>query len=447
MVKHFTPSDLAAFVFKELKRAKIREEKPAEAILNELFNTLYYTSLQTEEGQFIRVTVTLLDHKTIDLSEEGMERFDNWKFFPFEPAIEFSIKNLVKLSKAADPWSSSLSVYYDEHNKLFIYGMVDQTVHYQSFLNYEREEKPLYPGIIQTMINGIGILNVMLDYHPLATLNQHSLVKLYPNVFEYGPVSTFIQQKAEYSNAFLEKKFEHRLNANETEIFNDIIFEYVIQSISRILLKIKNYDHGGAILITEDFETDLSTKYRLTYDRIESAIMNILTSVTHSDLLAEEIKALNRQKGLMPVILHEECEDNELDIEDSYNELIGAIRFVSSLSCVDGLVLMSPHLEVKGFGTVITEKEQPPQVWVNRSSKPTQASIKIDPSHFGTRHQSMFAYCYKHADSLGFVVSQDGEIRAIKCVDGKVMMWENIKVYQFLRSNKMPRLTSRKFSR
>ncbi len=63
----------------------------------------------------------------------------------------------------------------------------------------------------------------------------------------------------------------------------------------------------------------------------------------------------------------------------------------------------------------------------------------MDPKHFGTRHQSMFAYCLQNPESIGFVVSQDGEIRAIKNIDGKVIIWENIQVYQFIRSNKLPR--------
>lgn len=442
MAKYFTPNDLATFVYNELQSSKIKEEKPTEAILKELFNTLYYTSLQTEEGQFLKVTVTLFDHKTIEDAEQV--QYDQSRFFPFEPKIKFTIKNLVKLSKAADPWSSSLSVYYDQNNELFIYGMIDQTVHYQSYLNYEEDDKPPYPGIIQTMINGIGILNVMLDYHPVATLNQNSLVKLYPNVFEYGPISDFIRKNAAYSKTFIEKKVGHEINNNDAEIYNEIIFEYVIQSISRILLKIKNYNHGGAVLITNNFVADVTSKYQLQYDRIKSAILHILATVTDDDLLEDEIASYTKKKQDLPAILHEEFIENELRIKDSYHELIGAVHFVSSLSCVDGLVLMSPHLEVKGFGAVINEKELPPFVGVNKSSKPSVNRIKIDPKHFGTRHQSMFAYCYKHPDSLGFVVSQDGEIRAIKNVGGEVMMWENIKVYQFERSSKMPKLVPRK---
>lgn len=442
MAKHFTPNDLAAFVCAELQRSKIKEEKPTEAILKELFNTLYYTSLQTEEGQFVKVTVTLLDPESIHSAEQL--RYDQWNFFPFETKLEFNIKNLVKLSKAADPWSSSLSVYYSEDNKLFIYGMIDQTFHYQSYLNYEKDEKPMYPGIIQTMINGIGILNVMVDYHPIATLNQDSLVKLYPNVFEYGPVSEFIRKEASYSKELIEKKVGHLLNTDDAAVYNEIIFEYMIQAISRILLKIKTYDHGGAILITKNTADDLIAKYQLKYNRIELAILHIMNSITDNDLLLDEIKSYKRKRVDIPAVLHDEYNHNQLDIEDSYNELIGAVRFVSALSCVDGLVVMSPHLNVCNFGTVISEKTLPSCVYLNRSSKISVNKIEIDPKHFGTRHQSMFAYCHKYPESLGFVVSQDGEIRAIKNVGGQVMMWENIKVYQFERSNKMPKLPPRR---
>lgn len=442
MVKYFTPADLATFVYTELQRSKITESKPTEQILKELFNTLYYTSLQTEESEHIKVTVTLFDHQNFERKE--LLSNDAPCFFAFETKIPLTVKNLVKLSKAADPWSASLSVYYDAHGELFIYGMIDQTVHYQSYLNYEEDDKPPYPGIIQTMINGIGILNVMLDYHPIATLNQNFLVKLYPNVFEYGPVSDFIRKNAAYSQSFIERKVRQEVTDQDAEIYNEIVFEYVIQSISRILLKIKSYNHGGAVLITRDFQADLTTKYLLQYDRIESAILHILSTVTDDNLLEDEINTLKRKKEDVPWVLHEEFIENELRIKDSYHELIGAVHFVSALSCVDGLVLMSPHLEVKGFGSVINEKELPEFVGVNKSPRVSANRLKIDPKHFGTRHQSMFAYCLKYPDSLGFVVSQDGEIRAIKNVDGEVMMWENIKVYQFERSNKMPKQAPRK---
>ncbi|SDP27592.1 hypothetical protein SAMN05428975_0958 [Mucilaginibacter sp. OK268] len=41
-----TPNDLALFVFHEIQRSNVLH-KPSETVFRELFNTLFYTSLQT----------------------------------------------------------------------------------------------------------------------------------------------------------------------------------------------------------------------------------------------------------------------------------------------------------------------------------------------------------------------------------------------------------------
>jgi len=437
MEKNSTPADLAKFVYDELQRSKIKDEKPTLEILTELLETLYFTSLQTEEGQFIKLIVTLLDHEKIRPEEED-DQFDEWKFYPFESEEMLSIKNLVKLSKAVDPWSSSLSIYYDDKEDLYIYGLIDQTIHYQSFLNYEREERPDHPGIIKVMITGIGILSVMLDYQPLATLNQNSLVKNYPNVFEFGPISEFLKANCLYSEKLMRTVIGYDIEKEEIKELNSVVYLNVIEAICRVLLRIKNYSHGGAILITKEFTEDVKVKYKLKYNRINRSIKHIVSSISDNETLIDHVGELKKKGKQMPIALHNDCDNSELYLDDSYNELIGAIRFVSSLSCVDGLVLLSPLLTVNGFGTVITEKGLPEFVYISKGSSPSRIT-KIKPEHYGTRHQSMFAYCNKHPDSIGFVVSQDGEIRAVKSVDGKLIMWENIKVYQFQKSSKLPR--------
>lgn len=56
-----TPNDLAKLVFKKLKGAKTNLDNPSSVVLNTLFETLFFTSIKTEEGQFIKVTITLID--------------------------------------------------------------------------------------------------------------------------------------------------------------------------------------------------------------------------------------------------------------------------------------------------------------------------------------------------------------------------------------------------
>lgn len=433
MIKNDTPDDLASFVSRILKDSKIIGGRPSESILKELFNTLYYASLETEEGQHITVTITLINPEAIS-DDTDFESIDNWKLYEFEEPIELTLKNLVKLSKAADPWSSSLAVYYDEENTLYIYGMIDQAIHYQRFLVYERGPRPAHPGIIQTMINGIGILNVMLEFQPIATLNKNTLVRQYRNVFKIGPVSEFLKECTKY-----DKKILIPMLGADAEGFNGLIFDYFTEAISRILLKIRNYHHGGAIVITKSRKTDLKIKYSLNYNRIQEAILHLVEAIHKSAQINFKVDGYRHKGKVMPITMLREYKSTEVDFQESYDELIGAIRFVSSLACVDGTIALSPHLNVIGFGSIITTKESVKEIYLSKTSIISPTATKMNASHFGTRHQSMFSYCKKHPDSLAFVISQDGEIRAIKNVDGKIYMWENIKVFNFRQNLKLNR--------
>ena len=40
----------------------------------------------------------------------------------------------------------------------------------------------------------------------------------------------------------------------------------------------------------------------------------------------------------------------------------------------------------------------------------------------------MMRYCFQHPGSVGFVISQDGEVRVITKVGERLVMWENIKL-------------------
>ena len=80
----------------------------------------------------------------------------------------------------------------------------------------------------------------------------------------------------------------------------------------------------------------------------------------------------------------------------------------------------------------------PKKIYVATTSTATAKSlIASDPVHYGTRHRSMIAYCWNHPTSLGLVVSQDGEIRAFARIEDKLIMWENIKMQQYLKSRKL----------
>jgi len=92
-----------------------------------------------------------------------------------------------------------------------------------------------------------------------------------------------------------------------------------------------------------------------------------------------------------------------LEVSISRNEIIianngitGCVRFISSLSYVDGLVILDKKLEVKGFGVEITSDIELDNVYIAGDSLATTELLKpFDAEDFGTRHRSMMRYCSK----------------------------------------------------
>jgi hypothetical protein len=428
-----TPGDLANLVFKKLNGAKTHIPTPNIEVLTALFETMFYSSLKTEESQFIKVTITYIDPENPDPSPPPRIVADRWSCVYFSEKIPFTVKNLVKLSKAADPWSSSLAVYCDNNNELSIWGMIDQAIHYQSFLNYESDSGPEKPGLFQSSITGIGNLVVMFDYELIANLKQNNLISNYIDVFKFGPISDILNQNTDPYKKRIEKFIKDKFPREEVDDWDSHVEHLYKESLSRILLRIQNYQHGGAILISKRIVSDIKIKYKFSYDRLFNAIINnsLFTISNYVKMQIIHNEYIEASQKNIPINLY---------LDESISEIKGAIRFISSLSCIDGLIVLTPVLKVRGFGAIIELKEIPDLVYTSNTSKINEEKLMpIESNHFGTRHRSMFSYCWNNTNTLGFVISQDGDIRAITRVNDKLIMWENIKVLKYLRSSKLVR--------
>ena len=439
-----TPRDLAELVQKKLTGAKIKTPCPDLEVLISLFNTLFYASMKTEESQFIKVTITFIDPNNPDPSPPSRIVADRWNHISFSDRIPFNVKNLVKISKASDPWSSSLAVYYDSENNLFIWGMIDQAIHSQSFLNFESDSGPETPGLFQTSITGIGNIIVMFDYEMIANLKQNILISNYIDVFKHGYISTILNT----NTATCKKKIT--FPDDDIIDWNGHVENIYKESLSRILLRIQNYHHGGAVLITKRIGNDLDIKHKINYNRLFTSIINdtkhSISYIRASNLIDE--KYLDKNRKTIPVDLYLDETVSDYDMEDTTSEIKGAIRFIASLSCIDGSIIMTPDLKVKGFGTVIKLNEIPTFIYCSNTSKVYENKlVQVETNHFGTRHRSMFSYCWNNPNSLGYVISQDGDIRAITRINEKLVMWENVKVLKYLRSQRLLRKTFKKLNK
>jgi len=429
------PKDLAEHVHKQLVSRK--KQPPSVKVLTELFETLYFASLKREETQPISCRVAFIDRELPDPHPPGRMTPDRWKFFPLADDLPLTVRNLVKLSTAVDPWGSTLAVDADSEGKLRIWGLIDQSVHYSTYVFKESSSGPEMPGIFQALIQGTGEIAVYSTYVLLGSLKQDSLVKRQQRVFQSGPVHSKLMQSIKIFQRRVRNKVGTTL-FDERGHWNDSLEGNWMSALCRILIGIHKYKHGGAVLLS-DSAAGLNPKYALRYDRLADAVFRssvlsikntYYSDLIHSDYLDEELDEI-------PTGLYLDEAVSGTELNDTNDELTGCVRFLASLSRVDGLIWLDFQLRLKAFGVEITVRDDPHKVVTAQDSHATKTR-KLRLNQYGTRHRSMLRYCAANPKSVGFVVSQDGDIRAITHVGNRVVLWDNVRVQSLHNARVLP---------
>lgn len=424
------PKDLASHVHSQLIARK--EHPPSAKVLTKLFDTLYFASLKREETQPISCRVAFIDRKQPDPDPPERITADRWRFFDLSHDLPLTVRNLVKLSTAVDPWGSTLAVDVDSKGELRIWGLIDQSVHYSAYVVKESSSGPGMPGMFQAVIQGTGEIGVYTTYVLLGSLKQDALVKRQQRVFQSGPVHSKLLQSIQKFQRRVRKKVGEAL-FDQRGHWNETLEENWISALCRILIGIHKYQHGGAVLISDN-SAGLNPKYSLAYDRLTDALLRAsvlsIEHTNHSDLIHSDY--LDEEAHEIPAGLYLQESVSGTELNDTRDELTGCVRFLASLSRVDGLIWLDFQLRLKAFGVEITVRDDPSSVVMAKNSQATKTRT-LRLNQYGTRHRSMLRYCAANPRSIGFVVSQDGDIRAITYAGGRVVLWDNVRV-QSLRN-------------
>lgn len=105
-----------------------------------------------------------------------------------------------------------------------------------------------------------------------------------------------------------------------------------------------------------------------------------------------------------------------------------ALWVVASMSRVDGAVLVDRSLNVLGHGARLSATPAPDVRLATRTDG-KHAHLWKSLNQWGTRHGSMIAFCRATPDAVGFVISEDGGVRAVTLLpQSGVTMWERIRL-------------------
>jgi hypothetical protein len=421
-------ADLAERVHAALRGHKAVPPMPA---LQRLFEVMYFASLRTEEAHSITFHIVYIDPSDPDPSPPQRIVQDRWSYVPIVPRLPFDIAAVTKLAKASDPRSSSLAVYHDSEGELFVWGLIDQGNSYYDFVTYAAESGPERPGLFQASIAGVGHLAIYRRYELIADFRHFELRTPPIDALTQGPIFEVLQSGIQL---YIEKIYEQVgfQSSSQRSHWSSALADAWLTALRRLLLHIQLYKHGGAVLIApESAAKDLNVKYQLEYTRLRACLERrgvfVIRKVQASDALFRIAFEDGAQHLPTDLYFEESSADNAL--EESRGELDGILWFVSLLSRVDGLLLLSPDLDVRGFGVEIQTSAPPTKVV--RAHEPRALRSKVttlDYNYFGTRHRSMMRYCASVPGSVGFVVSQDGDVRAMTRVRDDLVVWENVKL-------------------
>jgi hypothetical protein len=264
------------------------------------------------------------------------------------------------------------------------------------------------PGLFSATITGAGNLSVDCGSARVGSLVQNALVQEHHNVLWSGPVYAVLKENLE---AALAERFPATDQSGGSAWRQELLLRW-INSVCRILVEAERYRHGGGLLIvSHESPEDLNVNYVLRYDRLLKALVDL----AQSGVLHRHLSIGDEAAGLQE------------EVNRRKSEVLGAIRFIASLSCADGVVLLDKAMAVRGFGAELRAANPINDVFLAGDAAATAASLRrADLSDFGARQRAVIRYCDAHPGSLGLAISREGGVHAMTRIGQRLVLWENI---------------------
>lgn len=402
-------------------------DEPNRRVIGTLLEMAYLGTLRSEEGRFVKGSLTFANPKRPDVDPPFLRRASYPAFTNFGSPEYLTVQTLVKLARAIDRWSGSIAVYTTHRNELVAWGVVDQLVRQNVRLHREAKSSFGIPGLLTVTMDGVGDISAYHGDLFLGGLKAQSVVSHESDALR----SKIVSEYGSDALAPFAKAIARVLDRDQAEsaILGDLVGVWAA-TIARLCIGLRQRSTGGAFLLTpEPIKDMLEVEHQFEYPRLrDGAILSVLDQ-RYYWAVEGAARAFTHKLEPVPAALVVEASLAETDADDREEEVTSAVKLVTSLATVDGLVLMTPTLSVAGFGVKIGSTPSVATVYdgAGFSVRGTRAR-KIDPSQFGTRHGSMLRYCAQDRKALGIVVSQDGYVRLIMTVRNSLVFWDNLKL-------------------
>ena len=384
------PYHLARLVAARLTERSL--SPPSQPVMLRLLETMYFASLKTDESRPCRCTINYVDPQDHANQSAREDQANRWSVIPLQQRVPLDVKTLTKIAEATDPNVSSLAVFSDSDDGLFIWGLVDQELRYGHHVSLESAGPPRRPGLFQATITGLGNITAYKDFELLGNLEQNSLIEEYHDVLWSGPVHRLLKKNLQ---ATLHEHGAGAVGSMTQAGVQQLESELLIRwqnAVCRLLLGVKQIGHGGGLLIVPRWPAGgVNVKYPLSYNRLPRALLGL---ARHQLLKRQTTDAIaqfctNHPRETLSCDLHYSALDYQDKLEAHKYEALGCVRFIASLSKVDGFVLLDRSLTVHGFGVESRSVSELSDIYIAGNPQATPRLQQLGSlSQFGTRHRA-----------------------------------------------------------
>lgn len=401
---------------------------PADEQLQDLLAIAYHASFLKEEGR--KLTFRVITYPKRELIADGTSKFKPSRYAKLSEPRLLSVAELRRLAPAAESLRSMICVDLDKQKRWQIWALLDTGSNWWDFIHHESSSGHPPPSHLTISSASAGELTISRAGDILITLRSGSVYFPQSDLFFDGLISNYLEptRKALYREVvkiFGGKQWDPEGHDND---YPKRFYNFCL---SRILTCIRDKGHGGTVLLIPDelSATDprLTDRVTIKYPSDYSYAWGLMAKhlELHRRYYDAHFPMWNSKKPLDPKdyqrisLLEQRREEIDESLSDCF-------RFIGSLSGVDGALVLTQRLSVIGFGAEVIALS--PTLKQVKLALDAQARKKTDVSieAYGTRHRSAFRFCSSYEDSVAFIVSQDGGIKAAKRSGRDVLMWPDV---------------------
>lgn len=417
---------------------------PTNDELKTILDVLYHVSFLTEENRRIAVRIVYIPQK--DFKNKLPSYMNNHDPpIPFLQPIRFNVSEVLRLAPALEPTISAIAICSTKEiesssvdSPLAIWGIFNQGAEWWKVLTGRETAAIAPPNVLTTSTFAPGYISASTLGYVLFRLRAGELLSMPLEDLNKGHIGDFLNEAAEALYKQTCHKIKRKRYDSDIDSDNHPQNQY-FRTLTNIVNLARERGHGGSFII---FSDDISATDQRLEDRV-----TIKYPLKSPDIWKELIKEAEAKwhyfRLLFPKTKSKKWESLENSADASIKDLQSMIswekahkksqeeiaefeQFVSSLSGVDGAVVLTNRFKVLGFGAEITATSQSLKV-VRVADTPdakTYSEKQIDS--YGTRHRSALRLCSSFENLFCIVISQDGSIRAMKRVGSNVYMWNDV---------------------